>query len=92
MPLADTDPLDIFLACFFLLIFVLAGFYAVYWLRKRIWGVDDSARPSLGFTIGDLRDLHRTGKLTDEEFQKAKQKIVTSLQSPPAPPQPPDNP
>jgi hypothetical protein len=53
--------------------------------------VDDSAPPSLGFTIGDLRDLHRSGQLTDEEFQKAKQKIVAAHQAAP-PPKPPHNP
>ena len=91
--LADGDPSDVLIACFFLLILVVGGAYAVLWLRKRYWGPDDSAMMGVGFSIGDLRQLHKSGQLSDEEFQKAKEKIVIAHQASAAggktdPPQP----
>ncbi|HEY2586473.1 MAG TPA: SHOCT domain-containing protein [Tepidisphaeraceae bacterium] len=53
---------------------VLAGFVAVAQVKKRLMRTDDS--PGSGFTLSDLRRLHREGKMTDEEFEKAKQIIV----------------
>jgi hypothetical protein len=79
--LADSDPFDILIACFFLLVFVVAGAYAVRWLRKQYWGPDELGGPGVGFTIGDLRHLHKSGQLSDEEFQKAKEKIVAAHQA-----------
>src|SRR3974390_1188172 len=79
--LADGDPFDILIACFFLLVFVVAGAYAVVWLRKRYWGPDDTAVMGIGFTIGDLRQLHKSGQLSDEEYQKAKEKILAAHQA-----------
>ena len=77
----DDDPFSIFLACFFLVIIVIAGAYAVIWLRRRYWGPDeDGGVPHVGFTLGDLRQLHKSGRLTEEEFQRAKEKIVAAAQ------------
>lgn len=53
---------------------LLAGFVAVTQVKKRLMRSDDS--PGSGFTLSDLRRLHREGKMTDEEFEKAKQIIV----------------
>ena len=33
------------------------------------------------FTLSDLRQLHREGKLTDEEFDRAKSRLVSSVQN-----------
>ncbi len=32
--------------------------------------------PAIGFTLADLRDMHREGQLSDEEFEAAKAKIL----------------
>src|SRR5436305_10583753 len=47
----------------------------IKWLRR---GMKDDESTGGGFTLGDLRDLHRKGQLSDEEFQKAKAKIVAA--------------
>ncbi len=76
----DDDPLSVFFPCLFLLILVAGGAYAVMWLRKRYWGTDDDEVPFVGFTLGDLRTLHKSGRLSQEEFEKAKEKIVAAAQ------------
>ncbi len=49
------------------LAFVVAG---VAWLiRKRTVGAEDPATP--GLTLSDLRQMHREGRMTDEEFDAA---------------------
>ena len=49
-------------------------FAAVSWLRRRVTAADRT--PAGGFTLGDLRELHRSGKMSNEEFEKAKALIV----------------
>src|SRR5580698_8003810 len=86
--LADEDDsssgISIFFACIFLVILVAGGAYLVIWLRRRYWGPDDSGsiggNSHVGFTLGDLRHLHKTGQLSDEEFNRAKEKIVAAAQ------------
>jgi len=78
--LADDDPFAIAFACLSLLIIVVAGAYVVMWLRRRYWGADDGAAPSTGFTLADLRDLHRSGQISEEEFNRAKEKILAAHQ------------
>jgi hypothetical protein len=76
--LADDDPFSIVIACMFLLILVAGGAYAVIRLRKRYWGQDDVGVPEVGFTLGDLRNLHQSGRISEEEFRRAKEKIVAA--------------
>jgi hypothetical protein len=47
------------------------------WMRR--W-VKDSEPPKhgMGFTLSDLRQMHRDGHLTTEEFEKAKEKILAA--------------
>jgi hypothetical protein len=78
--LADEDPFGIVIACVVLLIIVVAGAYAVLWLRKRIWSPDETEAVGAGFTLGDLRHLHKTGQISEEEFTRAKAKILEAAQ------------
>ena len=51
-------------------------------VRRRMR--DDAAAAAgvgRGFTLNDLRTLHRQGKLSDEEFERAKSKLVSNVQS-----------
>lgn len=72
---------DIIFVCIFLLIVVLAAAYAVIWLRRRLWSQEDADLPSTGFSLGDLKQLHRQGKITDQEFQTARDKVVAAAQA-----------
>lgn len=57
---------------------VLIG--ALAFVRRK---VHDSHGPSTprDFSLGDLRALHREGKLTDEEFERAKSKLVSNVKA-----------
>jgi hypothetical protein len=72
----DTDSFSVVFACMMLLIFVGGGLYAVIWLRRRFWGGEEEDVPHTGFTLGDLRHLHKSGQMSTEEFEKAKGKII----------------
>ena len=57
------------------LIGVLAvGLVVVSKVKRRLQEPDQPS--SLGFTLSDLRQLHKSGQMTDEEFEKAKAKVV----------------
>jgi hypothetical protein len=76
----ETGAGDIIFVCIFLLIVVLAAAYAVIWLRRRLWSQEDAEAPSTGFSLGDLKQLHRQGKITEQEFQTARAKVVATAQ------------
>ena len=46
-------------------------------LRLRRWlKEDDAPSGGIGFTLSDLRQLHKQGKMTDAEFERARAKMV----------------
>ena len=60
-----------------LLAAVIVGFVLVLWVKRRLRQVDEA--PTLGFSLADLRELHRTGKISDEEYERARGKMAASL-------------
>ena len=56
-----------------LLLVVGVGALVIYLIRRSM-GRQDSG--SDGFTMQDLRDLHASGALSDEEFAKAKASVI----------------
>jgi len=48
--------------------------YVFAWMRTD----DDLAGPV--FSLSDLRQLHKSGKMTDEEFERAKAQVVQGIQ------------
>ena len=56
---------------------VIGGFWVVTWLKR--WMKTDEEPVSIGFSLSDLRDLHRAGKLSDEEFERARTKMAASM-------------
>ena len=44
------------------------------WMRKR--SKQQEMGPPAGFTLGDLRQLVKDGKMTAEEFERAKNKVL----------------
>ena len=63
-----------------ILVFVLMGAFALMmWLRR--WLRQDAQPVSkVGFTLGDMRDLLKQGKITPEEFDTAKNQMVAASQ------------
>src|SRR5882724_10743416 len=61
-----------------LIVFLVIAFIAVMYVRKMLSPNEDFHGE--GFTLGDLRRLHKAGQLSDEEFDKAKSLIVAGLQ------------
>ena len=60
--------------------FLLAGFALVSWLKRRLHQPDEQV--SMGFSLADLRDLHRKGQISTEEYDRARAKLVASLKTP----------
>lgn len=58
-----------------LICLLVAGFFAVSKLRQWL-KEDDVPGPAIGFTLSDLRQLHKQGKMSDEEFERARSLIV----------------
>jgi hypothetical protein len=78
-PLAQSDAAP---GAIFWSAIVIACCVGLFWVlsvvRKRIKDVPASDVPAAGFTLGDLRELHRSGQMTDEEFERARAKIVAA--------------
>jgi hypothetical protein len=47
----------------------------------RKWMRADDTPTGPGFTLGDLRKLHKEGKMTTEEFEKAKAILIGSAKA-----------
>jgi hypothetical protein len=54
---------------------LIGGYVVVMRLREWLRGPDVTSAP-IGFTLSDLRKLHASGQMTDEEFEKARAKAV----------------
>ena len=81
MNLADSEGVgSIFIWSFVLIVILLVGFYGVVWIRNWTKEEEDAAPIGIGFTLDDLRELRRSGKMTDDEFEKARVKIVQGTQ------------
>jgi uncharacterized membrane protein len=68
---------NLFFWCLILLALVVAGFVLVAWVKRRTQQQDSG--PTIGFSLADLRELHRTGKISDQEFERARGKMAASL-------------
>jgi uncharacterized membrane protein len=75
--MSSADTTSVILWSGVLIIFLLVGFILVAAVKKRM-KAEDAAGPGAGtgFTLSDLRQLRREGKISDEEFARAKEKII----------------
>ena len=62
-----------------LIVIVIALFAVVVWVRRRLSPNEDFHGE--GFTLGDLRRLHQAGKLSTDEYEKAKAGIIAATQA-----------
>ena len=57
-----------------LLLLVCVGAIAIHVVRRML--DRETTTPDEGFSLQDLRELHASGALTDEEFDRAKAAII----------------
>ena len=76
----SNDTRGVFVWSFVLILLLVVGFMAVMSLKKWIAKKDDPDDDEGGFTLGDLRRLHERGKLTAEEFEKARAQMIAATQ------------
>jgi hypothetical protein len=57
---------------------VVAGWFAIVRIRAWMHTSEDASAP---FTLDDLRRLHREGKLSDAEFQRAREAMIGAVRS-----------
>lgn len=62
-----------------LIVIVLVLFGGVFFYRK--WLNAEETTSNEGFTLSDLRRLHKEGKMSTEEFEKAKAVLIGSLKA-----------
>lgn len=81
MILAQHNPssMDIFKWALALVALVFVGFLLVAWMRKRLTSHEEEGAG--GFTLSDLRELHKSGKISTEEFERAKARMVAAVQA-----------
>ena len=60
-----------------LIVLVFAGFIAV--IRVKKWAAKDEEGGE-NFSLSDLRRLHKAGKLSTEEYEKARAALVAEAQ------------
>ena len=54
---------------------IVAGWLTVWHVRRRLQR-DETPLGNAGFTLSDLRQMHKSGQMTDEEFERAKAKVL----------------
>ena len=72
-------------------LFLLLVMAALIWLVRKYmlaW-MKDVPLHGTGFTLAELRDLHRNGAMTEEEFERAKKQLLQVMQIPKKSPQTP---
>jgi len=73
--LAASSTAGVFFWSFILIVLLMIGAAGVMRLRRWL-KEEDVPTGGIGFTLSDLRQLHKQGKMTDEEFERARAKMV----------------
>jgi hypothetical protein len=64
-----------------LIVLVLGAFVVVMRVKSWLTADDDAGPAGAGFTLSDLRTLHRSGKMTDEEFERARAQMMAGAKA-----------
>lgn len=72
--LADVPVSSIVQMSLLLVGLIVIGWVTVWQVRRRLTKSDETS--GVGFTLSDLRQLHKSGQMSDEEFERAKAKVV----------------
>ncbi|MGB7158537.1 MAG: SHOCT domain-containing protein [Tepidisphaeraceae bacterium] len=62
------------------IVLVVGGFVAISWLRKWM-KEDDIPSGGTGFGLGELRQMHARGELSDEEYERARGKMTAAAKA-----------
>ncbi len=62
------------------IVLVVGGFAAISWLRKWM-REDDLPAGGMGFGLGELRQMHARGELSDAEYERARSKMTASAKA-----------
>jgi hypothetical protein len=74
---ADPSPFgSVFVWCGVLIVVLLAAFAVYSWFKRWMSQTDETEH--VGFTLSDLREMHRQGKMSDQEFEQTKAKMLGS--------------
>jgi hypothetical protein len=76
-----TGTTDIVIWSLVLMGLLIVALAVVVRLKKKLTQADEISSPS-GFTLSDLRQLYKSGKMSTEEFEKAKAQIVAIARTP----------
>ena len=76
--LAQATP-SLFVWLIVLLVLLIGAGIVLALVRRRMSPTEDFHGE--GFNLGDLRRLHQAGRLSDEEYEKAKQVLIASAQA-----------
>ena len=72
--LADLPVGSIIKLSLLLVVVIIIGWVTVWQVRRRLQSPDETS--GAGFTLSDLRQLHKSGQMSDEEFDRAKARVV----------------
>jgi len=72
--LAEFPAASVFKLSLALVALVIVGWVTVLQVRRRLTQPDETS--GTGFTLSDLRQLHKSGQMSDAEFERAKAKVV----------------
>ena len=75
MMLADGRVVSVVMWLAALMVVLVVGLMWGLRLKRRLSQADEPAAP-MGFTLSDLRQMHRSGQISDAEFAKARDKII----------------
>lgn len=64
-----------------LIILLIVMLVSAVWIKKKMSPTQESTTGGGGFTLADLRELRKSGAMTEEEYERAKAKMVQSLQA-----------
>src|SRR3954468_19959922 len=70
----DLNWTPIIIGCLILIVVVVLGLLVVSWMKRRMQAGGEPV--PAGFTLSDLRRLHKAGQITDEEFERAKARTI----------------
>jgi uncharacterized membrane protein len=66
--IATVDLMEVIWGVATLTALLLIAVVALFYVRKRFCGCSTRQSPDSGFTLEDLRQMHRNGEISDKEY------------------------